>query len=354
MAETEVRSINGREISDNYSRNQLLNKIDKSKLNDNGTGVDELWSANKLNAQFNTKVSFKIPTDTNSPWSWFDPISDVEIYGGAINKISIRTNIYSRGIEIYNQSGITDGSITDLAKSKESFVIHHYSDNNVAQIDNVGRSNAILILKNARNSVMAKHNETGRGDYLRCDRDDEVEGIQNLFRIKALNWKDEGITSTDRWSVCLLGKIGGTNKQVTQQPIMVLSKGVSSSEKGEVGMYIYSLPYGNSCLKLTNSSLSDGANLNISAVSTQSNTPGINIDCSGSSPAMIITNKGKTIPFLRFMRTTASYGNLIEMKNESNVDLFKISGNGKSIFLTDSGDSTLREIKIVNGVLTVV
>lgn len=54
MAETEVRSINGRDISDNYSRNQLLNKIDKNKINDDGTGVDELWSANKVNAQFNT------------------------------------------------------------------------------------------------------------------------------------------------------------------------------------------------------------------------------------------------------------------------------------------------------------
>lgn len=55
MTQSEVRSINGREISDNYSRNQLLSKIDKNKLNDNGTGADELWSASKVNAQFNTK-----------------------------------------------------------------------------------------------------------------------------------------------------------------------------------------------------------------------------------------------------------------------------------------------------------
>lgn len=54
MTQSEVRSINGREISDNYSRNQLLNKIDKNKINDNGTGKDELWSADKVNAQFNT------------------------------------------------------------------------------------------------------------------------------------------------------------------------------------------------------------------------------------------------------------------------------------------------------------
>ena len=54
MTQSEVRSINGREISDNYSRNQLLNKIDKNKINDNGTGADELWSASKVNAQFNT------------------------------------------------------------------------------------------------------------------------------------------------------------------------------------------------------------------------------------------------------------------------------------------------------------
>lgn len=54
MTQSEVRSINGREISDNYSRNQLLNKIDKNKINDDGTSKDELWSASKVNAQFNT------------------------------------------------------------------------------------------------------------------------------------------------------------------------------------------------------------------------------------------------------------------------------------------------------------
>lgn len=51
MTQSEVKSINGREISDNYSRNQLLNKIDKSKINDNGTGKDELWSADKISSQ---------------------------------------------------------------------------------------------------------------------------------------------------------------------------------------------------------------------------------------------------------------------------------------------------------------
>ena len=67
MAETEVRSINGREISDNYSRNQLLNKIDKSKLNDNGTGVDELWSASKVNAQFNNIKDINIMVQSPLP-----------------------------------------------------------------------------------------------------------------------------------------------------------------------------------------------------------------------------------------------------------------------------------------------
>lgn len=51
MTQSEVKSINGREISDNYSRSQLLNKIDKSKINDDGTGKDELWSANKISSQ---------------------------------------------------------------------------------------------------------------------------------------------------------------------------------------------------------------------------------------------------------------------------------------------------------------
>lgn len=51
MTQSEVKSINGRELSDNYSRSQLLNKIDKSKINDDGTGKDELWSANKISSQ---------------------------------------------------------------------------------------------------------------------------------------------------------------------------------------------------------------------------------------------------------------------------------------------------------------
>lgn len=59
MTQSEIRSINGREISDSYSRNQLLSKIDKNKINDDGTGKDELWSADKVNAQFNTIVQEK-------------------------------------------------------------------------------------------------------------------------------------------------------------------------------------------------------------------------------------------------------------------------------------------------------
>lgn len=59
MTQSEVKSINGREISDNYSRSQLLNKIDKSKINDEGTGKDELWSADKISSQIKDITSEK-------------------------------------------------------------------------------------------------------------------------------------------------------------------------------------------------------------------------------------------------------------------------------------------------------
>ena len=47
----DVKTINGRHLVDTYSRESLLNKIDKNKINDNGEGSDELWSAKKISSQ---------------------------------------------------------------------------------------------------------------------------------------------------------------------------------------------------------------------------------------------------------------------------------------------------------------
>lgn len=131
MAETEVRSINGREISDNYSRNQLLNKMDKSKLNDNivvtdglwssdkinntfnnlnenkidkskinddGNGTDELWSASKVNAQFNTIENQAYITEKAKE----SDLKDLEykVTSKKYGKISLPSDFNSKGIEL--------------------------------------------------------------------------------------------------------------------------------------------------------------------------------------------------------------------------------------------------------------
>lgn len=52
----DVKTINGRQLVDTYSRETLLNKIDKDKINDDGVGSDELWSAKKVSEQIKENV----------------------------------------------------------------------------------------------------------------------------------------------------------------------------------------------------------------------------------------------------------------------------------------------------------
>lgn len=303
-----------------------------------------------VNEQLETKVSFKVPTATNMAWAWFEASTPSDVYGGAVVKVSIREKAHSRGVEIYNQSGVTDGTQTPLDKAMESFVIHHYNDNNVIQLDNVGRRNSILILKNARNNLMSGHNETGSGDYIRFLRDDETEGIQYLGAIAPVNWKDKNITGIDKWGLQIKNRTKDLN---TTTPILMTSEG-SSTKQGEQALYLYSLAYGGSCLKMTNMVNSKGFNLHIVANSKELNSGGILIENSGSTASIDILNQNRQVPMIRFRRTSAVYDDLIYAINESNRPLFRITGNGKSIFITDSGDNTLKEVKVINGVLTVV
>lgn len=324
----------------------MRNKVIKKKNN----GIISESQINSIISDLDTKVNFIIPTATNLPWVWLDPNNDVERYAGAILKVSVRDKTYSRGIELYNQSGCTDGTQTPLDKARESLIIHHYNDNNVVQFDNVGRGNCILDLKNARNNVMSGHNETGRGDYIRFTRDDVTEGIQCLGAIVPVNWKDKNITGIDKWGLQIQNRTTG---YVTTTPILMTSEG-SSAQQGEQALYLYSLAYGGSCLKMSNMINSTGFNLHIVANSKNLNSGGILIENSGSTSSIDILNQDRQIPMIRFRRTTAKYDDLIYAVNENNQPLFRISGNGKSIFVTDSGDGTLKELKIVNGVLTIV
>lgn len=331
-----------------------LKEIDEwnKEFADKSGKLEELYTPrlNELGSQLETKVSFKIPTATNMAWAWFEASTLSDVYGGAVVKVSIREKAYSRGIEIYNQSGVTDGTQTPLDKARESFVIHHYNDNNVIQLDNVGRGNCILILKNARNNVMSGHNKTGSGDYIRFLRDDETEGIEYLGAIVPVNWKDKNITVEDKWGLEIKNRY---EENYTKVPLLITSEG-NSVNSGEQALYLYSLAYGGSCLKMTNSTNSKGFNLHIVANSKELNSGGILIENSGSTASIDILNQNRQVPMIRFRRTTAVYDDLIYAVNERNQPIFKIGGNGKSIFITDSGDNTLKEVKVVNGVLTVV
>lgn len=48
-----------------------------------------------------------------------------------------------------------------------------------------------------------------------------------------------------------------------------------------------------------------------------------------------------------------SSSDIIQIKDKNNNILFKVSGDGKSIFMRDSGDGTLKTIRVTNGKITI-
>lgn len=48
-----------------------------------------------------------------------------------------------------------------------------------------------------------------------------------------------------------------------------------------------------------------------------------------------------------------SSSDIIQIKDKNNNILFKVSGDGKSIFMRDSGDGTLKAIRVTNGKMTI-
>ena len=48
-----------------------------------------------------------------------------------------------------------------------------------------------------------------------------------------------------------------------------------------------------------------------------------------------------------------SNSNIIQIKDKNNNILFKVSGDGKILFMRDSGDGTLKAIRVTNGKITI-
>jgi len=264
----------------------------------------------------------------------------------------------ARAIEVHNRSGITDGSMTDRTKARESLVIHHYNDNNVVQIDNVGRDNTIMVLKQGKNPTMASHSEIGRGSYIEFDRAGADLPtplvVEHLGRISGEDWWDVGMLAAEHtWGLTLVGKRDSGNKVQTVLPVLIYSKGLSGSAKGADALRIHSTDYGGTGLRITNRPTSDGSLLSLEGTSNVSGKPFLNINMSGANSAIAIYNNGKTNAVMSFSRANAIFGDLIRATNESGATIFRIEGDGLAIHLKDSATGELKRLAISNGSVVV-
>jgi hypothetical protein len=343
----------------------------------------------------------------------------VEVYSdadvGDKDTLRLTGGYLSKGrvFQIYNYTGVTDGSLTDLNVSRESGAIHHYNDNNVFQIDNCGRGNSTIILRHAINYDASKHNEPGSGKFLNFLRDCSNEmpvvsyttddGIQNItIGMKVLNkfdgnvyqavidmpslqlnagdyanetkwsfvggygneiigavddldWYSLGLSGTQNdFGLAITGRWGDSNKARLLKPVLIYTKGISATKQGTSALKLYSLAFGGSCLELNNLGSSSGYLLKMVSTSTQQNSGGIFIDNYATSPAFAIINRGVNQPNINIQKTSSdTYGDVIRYINEIGSELFKIAGDGKSIKMIDTGTGTLKTITINSGVLQV-
>lgn len=91
-------------------------------------------------------------------------------------QFNTKTNINNNKIVVQNDINANEGTFHTAnfagqgkASSPIGNTIHHYTDGTVIQIDNVGESNSILVLKNAHNSVRRpdkSENFSGSGNFL--------------------------------------------------------------------------------------------------------------------------------------------------------------------------------------------
>lgn len=56
---------------------------------------------------------------------------------------------------------------------------------------------------------------------------------------------------------------------------------------------------------------------------------------------------------INLMNNSETGSHIIQIKDENNNILFKISDDGKILFMRDSGDGTLKAIRVTNGKITI-
>lgn len=333
--------------------------------------------------------------------------------GNAIGKFYVGQNGDVRTVELFNRSGVKDGGTHTNADGKESFVIHHYNDKGATQIDNVGRNNFILKLKNARNSVQAKHDKTGSGDYLVCERDcsdlkatvtithdssinrtvniftddivfdkfsnsiykslttrqnvdlwsesfnnpalwSYVDGFGNetLLSVQGVNLKDEGLSLKDEYVPSIMGRLGGKFKDFLFKSIYFFTKG-NNDHYGEPAIQLYSTNKGGSCLKTKNIGNSKGASIHIENYSNTADSYGIRVDNRTNGNACYSAFNYANAPYSFYRSMTDVTPDVLIVKDKDDNIIFKINGDGKTLFMTDSGDGSLRALRVTNGNLVI-
>ena len=93
---------------------------------------------------------------------------------------------------------------TNYGSEPIGFVAHHYTDGNMMQLDNVGESNKILVLKNAHNSNRRSDKATdfvGSGVYISFDEHDYSAGFNRtkLFVDSDANFTWTGVAGTAKF-----------------------------------------------------------------------------------------------------------------------------------------------------------
>ena len=419
-------------IDKNIIQDELIKELRELYIKFNEEGIDENIVREKVNyfVENNEKIQdiitkiFKNTNNIKNITSQLDTKTKLNNYGidiinngentdgNATGKFYVGQDGVVRVLELYNRSGIKEGATHTNNDGKETFVIHHYNDKGTVQIDNVGRNNFILKLKNARNNVQAKHDKTGSGDYIICERDcsdlkatasithdssinrtvnlltndivfdkfsnciykslttrqnvdlwsesfnnpalwSYVDGFGNetLLSVKGVNLKEINITSKDEYVPAIIGRLGGRFKDFLFKSVHFFTQG-NNDRYGEPAIQLYSTNKGGTCLKTKNIGNSKGASVHIENYSSETLSPAIRVD-GKSTNAMYTGYNYNNSPYQVFQSLNEKNPDIIQVKDKNNDILFKISGDGKTLFMKDSGDGTLKAIRVTNGEITI-
>ena len=405
-----------RELYLEFNEKGIDENIVREKVNhflENNEKIKDIISKLSTNTNNIENINSQLNTKSNLNNEGIDISNNGEnTNGNAIGKFYIGQDGNVRVLELYNRSGVKEGATHTNNDGKETFVIHHYNDKGSVQIDNVGRNNFILKLKNARNKVQAKHDNTGSGDFVVCERDcsdlkenanithdssinrivnlnindivfdkfsnsiykslttrenvdlwvesyndntkwSYVDGVGNetLMSIKGVNLKDMGLTSKDEFVPSIWGRLGGKFKDFLFKSVYFFTKG-NNDHYGQPAIFVYSSTKGGECIKTKNIGNSKGASVHIENYSSEVLSPAIRVD-GKSTNAMYTGYNYNNSPYQVFQSLNENNPDIIQVKNKNNEILFKISGDGKTLFMRDSGDGTLKAIRVTNGKITI-